>query len=87
MKFKLIKSKKFTVGTVEHTHYTVAYKGRVFGLNSLRWEGTDIKVDANSVTVEGECELKKTESTDLLTGVVTSYIDIVPKLELVLAAC
>lgn len=85
MKFKIIKQKSFEIEGTKHTHYTVAYKGRVFGLNSLKFEGTEFKVEGNTISVPVECELKKTESTDLITGVVTSYIDIVPKLDLVLA--
>ncbi len=88
MKFKVIKSKEFTTKSGEkHIHHTVAYKGRVFGLNTLRWEGIELKNESGIINVSEDCELKQITDTDLLTGVTKTFIDIVPKLDLVIAPC
>lgn len=87
MKLKVIKKKQFTVGAEQapHTHYTVAYKGRVFGVSTLRFEGIELKEEGNTLVVPSEVEVLKNTSTDPLTGEVSSYLDIVPKLDIVLA--
>ena len=86
---KVIKSKTFKVDKVDYIAYTCAYKGRVFGLSTLQWsEDVDsIVVEDNKLTISTDVEVKKTiSSTDPLTGEVTpSYLNIVPKLGLVLA--
>ena len=85
MKLKIIKSKKFKVQDNDHTHYSVAYKGRVFGVNSLRFEAGDFKVDekAKTLTLNVECEIVKRTESNL--GETTIYLDIVPKLDLTLS--
>jgi hypothetical protein len=84
IKLKVIKSKSFEVTGKSHTHYTVAYKGRVFGVSTLRWEGEDLKED-NGVLTIGDCEVIKRVNTDTITGEVSTYLDLVPKLDVILA--
>lgn len=82
---KLIKTKAFQANGQDATHHVVAYKGRVFGVNSLRFEANDFKVDekAKTLTLNVECEIiKRTESN---LGETTTYLDIVPKLDLALS--
>lgn len=86
LKLKIIKSKEFTVNNDSATHYTLAYKGRVFSLNTLRWSD-DIKsitVNGDILTINCDVEVLKNTSTDQLTGEVKTYLDIVPKCGLVL---
>lgn len=85
MKLKLIKEKAFTVDTETHTHYTVAYKGRVFGLSTLRFPKENITVNDSVVTITGEVEVLKNQTVDQLTGEIKMFLDIVPKLDIALA--
>ena len=91
IKTKLIKSKSFKMKDgAEHTHYTVAYKSRVFGVNTLNFEGEDepFEVDekAKTLTIKCDIEVKRRVVDNPLEGSTTSYLDIVPKLGLELAA-
>lgn len=86
MKLKVIKSKEFTVNSESHTHYTVAYKGRVFGLSTLRFPKEDIVVEDDTLTIKVDVEVLRNQSVDKITGEVSNYLDIVPKLDIALAA-
>ena len=85
MKLKIIKTKTFQANGQDATHHVVAYKGRVFGVNSLRFEAGDFKVDekAKTLTLNVECEIVKRTESNL--GETTIYLDIVPKLDLTLS--
>lgn len=85
MKLKLIKSKAFEAKGEKHNHYTVAYKGRVFGISSMRFAPEDITVDESVITLNCDVEMLKHTSVDQLTGEARVFIDIVPKLDLLLA--
>ena len=85
MKLKLIKSKAFTAKGVTHTHYTVAYKGRVFGLSTMRFEDKDITVEGDVLTINTDVEVLKESSTDQLTGETKAFLSIVPKMDILLA--
>lgn len=87
-KLKVIKSKSFEVKGVQHTHYTCAYKGRVFGVSTMRFEGEldSLVVAGDVLTISCDVELLKHTSTDQLTGEVRSFVDIVPKLDVLLAS-
>jgi len=80
MKFKIIKSKAFEAKGQKAIHYSVAFKGRVFGVNSLRFseEPEDtLKVEGDVLTISCDVAvLKRVDST--LEGTKT-YHDLVPK--------
>lgn len=88
---KIIKSKSFKVDDADHTHYTAAYKGRVFGVSTLAFALEDentLVVEDNVLTIKGKVSVKKREETthDLVEGTTTrTYLDIVPELDLSLA--
>ena len=84
---KILKSKKFQANGTDETHYTLAYKGRVFGLSTLRWseDKDSIEVKDNTLTIKGDIDIIKNSSVDKLTGEVSSYLDIVPKIGLTLS--
>ena len=86
-KLKIIKSKPFDLKGTQHTHYTCAYKGRVFGVSTMRFEGNEDKlvIEGDTLTITGELEVLKNTNVDQLTGEVTTYLDIVPKLDIALA--
>jgi hypothetical protein len=84
---KVIKSKEFsTKEGVKATHYVCAYKGRVFGVSSLRFESNDLEVKDKILTIKCDVEVLKHTTVDSLTGEVTNYLDIVPKCDIALAA-
>jgi hypothetical protein len=84
---KVIKSKEFTTKEgVKATHYVCAYKGRVFGVSTLRFEPKDLEVKDNILTIKCDVEVLKHTSIDSLTGEVSNYLDIVPKCDIALAA-
>ena len=87
-KLKIIKSKNFTVQDTDHTHYVAAYKGRVFGVSTLRFEDNpeDLVADKGVLTIKCDIEVLKNTSTDPLDGSTKTYLDIVPKAGLSLAA-
>ena len=84
---KVIKQKAFEVDSTPQVHFTCAYKGRVFGVSTLRFPSEDIKLsdDKKVLTLPQEIEVLKHTSTDPITGEVRSYLDLVPKLDVVLA--
>lgn len=59
--------------------------GGVFGVSSLRFEQGDFTVEGDTLSLSTEVEVIKNTSTDPLTGETKSYLDIVPKVGLVLA--
>ncbi len=85
---KVIKSKAFKAQGQDHMHHTVAYKGRLFGVNSLRFEEGDFTLDDKEKTIilNVDCELKKDTRVDQVTGETTEWIGLVPKLDLALAS-
>lgn len=96
--FKVIKFKHFEVAIkdakgadtgqkAKHTHYTVAYKGRVFGVNTLRFDEGAITFNEKDMTlkIEGQLEMKKEQLTDQVSGEVTTVVNLMPKLDLVFA--
>lgn len=85
MKLKLIKTKAFESKGDKHTHYTVAYKGRVFGVSTMRFAPEDITVGEGVITINCDVEVLKNTSTDALTGDTRVFLDIVPKLDILLA--
>ncbi len=85
MKLKLIKSKAFESKGEKYNHYTVAYKGRVFGVSTMRFAPEDITVGDGVITLNCDVEVLKNISTDPLTGDTKVFLDIVPKLDILLA--
>lgn len=85
VKLKVIKQKAFEAKGESHTHYMAAYKGRVFGISTLRFDPDDLEVVDGVITIKTDIEVLKTTSTDPLTGTTSNYLDIVPKSGLVLA--
>lgn len=85
LKLKVIKSKVFTANEVEHTHYTVAHKGRIFGFNTLKFDTTDFTINNGVLTINVDIEALRESKTDQLTGEITNFISIVPKMDLALA--
>ena len=85
--FQIIKQKPFTTkDNKSGIHYSVTYKGRVFGLNTLRFEGEEkdfLIVSGNKIQT-GDVELRKTTKVDALTGEVSTFLDLVPKLDIAL---
>ena len=86
MKLRVIKVKDFVANEANHKHYTCAYKGRVFGISSLRFEEGDFIADDTTLTLKCEVEVLKRDSTDPLTGEAKTFLDIVPKVGISLAA-
>lgn len=87
---KVIKFKEFEVEgsdkkKTKQTHYTCAYKGRVFGVSTLRFEESDFKVDKGVLTMAIEAEVIKTTGMDDTTGEIKTYLQLVPQLGLSLA--
>lgn len=84
MKIKVIKFKSFEANNLPQTHYTCAYKGRVFGVSTLRFEESDLVFDAESSTLKFnvDVEVMVNKTADQLTGESKTYLDIVPKLGL-----
>ena len=92
MAFKIIKKKDFTFdqdGTqTSGTHYTIAHKGRVFGVSSLRFDEGDLKPaeDGKTLSIEGALEIKAEQVADQITGEIRTFYSLYPKLDLQLAA-
>ena len=84
---KVIKSKAFTAKGEQHTHYSAAYKGRVFGVSTLRFQDDEITFNAetSTITISGDVEVLKNVSTDPIDGSTATYLDLVPKSGLILA--
>jgi len=86
MKLKLIKTKSFESKGESFNHYTVAYKGRVFGVSTMRFNPEDIAVDGDTLTLKTDVEVLKNQSVDPITGEIRMFLDIVPKLDIMLAS-
>jgi len=80
LKLKIIKQSEFTANETKHKHYTCAYRGRLFGISTRRWEGSkDALVAKDKVlTINAGVEVLKNPSYDPLTGVTKTFLDIVP---------
>ncbi len=86
MKVKILKKKAFQAKGVDHTHYTVAYKGRVFGVSTMRFEEGELQEETGDIlSIPNDVEVLKHVSTDNLTGETSTFLDIVPKSGLVIA--
>lgn len=90
-KLKLIKSKEFQANGNTYHMYTVAYKGRVMGINTMYWteESDDIdeiiEVDNNVLTLKATAVIRKRDRIDELTGEKlpgAPYLDLMPKVDL-----
>jgi hypothetical protein len=88
MKLKVIKSKEFTYEDNDYTHYTCAYKGRVFGVSTLIWaeESSQPKVEKDVMSLPSNVEVRKRTVSNPLDGSSTDFLDIVPKMDLTLGA-
>lgn len=84
---KIIKESAFNVDSKAHKAYTVAYRGRVFGISSLQWEDLmdSIEVVDKVLTIKCDVEVLKSSRVDQLTGETTNFLNIVPKLGVALA--
>lgn len=89
-KLKLVKTKEFEVKGVKHQHHSVAYKGRLFSVNTLRWADDldQIEVNAKDNTLTIKCDVDVIQRTDVdgITGETKQYLDLMPKCNLVLAS-
>ena len=85
---KVIKAKSFQIDGVNHNHFTCAYKGRVFGVSSLRFDDQAVLIHdttAKTLKIDTDVEVLKRTDTDQLTGETKAYLDIVPKIDILLA--
>lgn len=82
---KVIKKKDFKVNEETHTHYSCAYKGRVFGVSTLRFNKNEFKVKDDILSMEVDVELKKNVVDDPITGTTSTFLDLMPKLDISLA--
>ncbi len=87
-KLKIVKTKTFKANDTEHTHYSVAYKGRLFAVNTLRWadDMDSIKVEGDVMTIEGGIDVLQRNDIDQITGETKVYYDLMPKIDLAIAA-
>lgn len=80
---KILKISNFTTkDKVEHVHYTCAYKGRVFGVNTMNIDVESIRlseIDNTMLTLSGDYEVAKRVVQDLDGPKV--YLDLIPKIE------
>lgn len=92
MSFKIIKKKDFTFKQdgvdTSATHYTLAYKGRVFGCSSLRFDEGELteSPDDKTLSIKGELEIRQEKNVDQITGETQNFLSFYPKLDLQLAA-
>ena len=82
--FKIVKTSTFDVDGVTHKHYSCAYKGRVFGVNTLRFEASDITVKDNILTLNIDVEVLVETGVNQL-GESTKYLTLVPKCDFAVA--
>lgn len=87
IKLKVIKKKAFTAKGEDHTHYSAAYKGRIFGVSTLRFDADDITFNEaeSTITIGCEVDVLKNVNTDPLDGKISTFLDLVPKSGLILA--
>lgn len=85
---KLIKSKAFKVGTVDHVHYTTAYKGRVIAVSTLNIDAAAIKADdeAGTLAVSGEFDLVNRAWSDPITNETRVGLVLLPKMDIAISA-
>lgn len=85
---KLIKSKAFKVGTIDHVHYTTAYKGRVIAVSTLNIDAAAIKADDKAMTLglSGEFDLVNRSWNDPITGELRIGLVLLPKLDIAISA-
>lgn len=86
---KVIKASTFKYKETDHTSYTCAYKGRVFGVSTMQW-GEDIAnlvFDDKAQTLKLTCDVEvvKQENIDPLTAEKTRFLNIVPKIDICLS--
>ena len=84
-KLKVIKVKAFESKGEEHSHYTCAYKGRVFGISTMRFDEGDLTVEGDIITINTDIEVLKEVVLDQLTGETKQFLSVVPKVGLTLA--
>lgn len=82
---KFIKKTAFKVGTVDHTHYTTAYAGRVIAVSTLNIDATNITADASSVKVSGDVELVNRSWVDPMTSESRVGLVLLPKLDIAIS--
>ena len=78
--FKVIKSKKFQVDGVDHTHYTLGVQGRIVTLSTLQFTESDNVISENDgkLSITGELEVIKRPYTNTL-GEVVQGLQFMPK--------
>ena len=87
-KLRVIKKTDFTTKDGQaHTHYSCAYKGRILGVNTLRFDGAnDLTVNGDEITINTDVEVsvRKEKQVDQLTGEVTerTFIDVLPRFDI-----
>jgi len=81
MKLKVIKQKEFTVNSEKHIHYSAAFQGRVFGVNTMRIPAEFIKVDNNVLEITEPVSVLVRDSVND-AGIAVKYLDLVLKCEL-----
>ena len=84
-KLKVIKVKAFESKGEKHFHYTCAYKGRVFGISTMRFDEGDLTVEGDVITINTDIEVLKEVVLDQLTGETKQFLSVVPKVGLTLA--
>jgi len=86
MKAKIIKKKDYeaTETAPAGTFYTLAYKGRVFGLFPHNFEAKDIVIDetTNEVTIKIKPQITLREVADPETGAIRKFASLVPEMDL-----
>ena len=84
-KLRVIKVKAFESKGEKHSHYTCAYKGRVFGISTMRFDEGDLTVEGDTITINTDIEVLKEVVLDQLTGETKQFLSVVPKVGLTLA--
>ena len=80
-KFTILKTTAFKAKEQDHTHYTLAYKGRVISVNTLRFPTEQLKVEGTTLEVSGDVSLVKRIESDL-DGTSKTYLDLMPKMDI-----
>jgi hypothetical protein len=83
-KVKVLKATNFVAKGEQHTHYSVALKGRTFGVSTLAFDKEDLELNEGMLHIKGDLEVSIRKETDILTGVTEEYKALVPKLNLTL---
>ena len=89
-KLKVVKVKEFKANEKDHKHYSVAYKGRLFSVNTLRWADDLDQIEHNAkdstLTIKCDVDVLQRVDVDGITGETKTYLDLMPKCNLALAA-